>query len=146
MATDVLLIRQGKGLVACDPISHENLASIAQGEQVVATIRRARNPKHHRKMFALLNEVYKNQDFYATLEGMLDDIKIAVGHCRKEPSKTAPGGYRMVPKSISFANMGQTAFEQFYNKAVEFILSDVLPGMEKDDLERRVLEIIDQDC
>ncbi|WP_396271064.1 hypothetical protein [Granulicella paludicola] len=37
-------------------------------ETVTATIRRPRNPKHHRKLWALLTVVFENQTGFATKE------------------------------------------------------------------------------
>jgi hypothetical protein len=107
MATHVLLIRQGKGLVAADPISHDSLSSMVQAEQVVAIIRWARNPAHHRKMFALLNEVYKNQDFYATLEGMLDDIKSPPGIAGKNLPRLHTGVTGWFPSRSALRTWGR---------------------------------------
>lgn len=140
MATDILLIREGYKLGAADPMGAEAIGSMANGEQVIATLRRARNPKHHRKLFLMLSEIVKNCDDYLDAEDLLDDIKIRIGFCRK--LRRPNGTYLMRPRSISFANMAQDKFEKFYNKAVEIILTEILPGINKDDLEHRIIELL----
>lgn len=143
MATDILLVREGNKLGAAEPWGAEAIEAMHHGEMVTATLRRTRNPGHHRKFFALLNVVYKAQTRYATLEHLLNAVKIATGHY--DVCSIEMRGFPVqvcIPKSISFAKMGQTAFEQFYNKAVDFILTEVIPGLDRDDLERQVLEIL----
>lgn len=142
MATDLLLIREGNHLVPAEPISYEAIQDMAHGEVVTATIRRARNYKHHQKLFVMLTLIVNNQECYLTPEDLLDDIKIGIGYARKVPSRVDPRGYRLEPKSISFANMGQDKFNKFWNKAVAFIITDILPGIDKDDLEREVYAMI----
>ncbi len=39
-----------------------------------------RNPGHHRKFFALLDVVFQTQSKFATKDGLLDALKIALGH------------------------------------------------------------------
>ncbi len=78
--------------------------------------RKARNPDHHRKAFALINMIYENQEKYLTLEDMLVELKLKTGwymeHIRSN------GELIYVPKSISFADMNQTDFETFYERIV----------------------------
>jgi hypothetical protein len=139
MASDLLLVREGTKLAAAEPWSLEAIEALAHGEQVIATIRRARNPQHHKKLFALLRLVVDNVDGWLDEEDLLDDIKHAMGYCRH------PEGRRRStcrPRSISFANMGQGRFEKFYTLAGEIILRDILPGVDSDDLERQVLEMV----
>lgn len=140
MATDVLLVRNGKALGACDPLSAEAIEAMANGEQVIATLRRARNPKHHRKMFALLTLIARNSEDYLDAEDLLDDIKIRIGYCR---TLTRPNGTTLTrTRSVSFANMAQDKFEAFYNKAMVCVLTEILPGLDRRDLEREVEAVL----
>ena len=150
MAIDVILQKRitasvveagfSGALYPTDMNSIDALNDIAQDEQVRCVITRPRNLKHHRKFFKMIEIVYKQQSFYATEPDMLDDIKICVGHSRTFIGKD--GAVRTVPLSISFAKMDQTAFEQFYNKFVKFILEQVLPGVDSKDLEQRVYDML----
>jgi hypothetical protein len=143
MATEVLLAREGNRLGACDPMSADVITAMKHGEQVVATIRRARNPKHHAKFMALVGAVFENQDRYATFRQVLNAIKIGAGYYDKQPVVIGQFTVEVyLPKSISFASMPQDDFEQFYNKAVVYIVTHMVPGLDSADLERRVSEII----
>ena len=142
MAIDLLLVRQGSRLVAHDPIALESIETLKHGETVSATLKRTRNAAHHRKFFALLKAVFEAQTRYAAMEKLLNGVKIATGHYEME---TLPGKIPVqicVPCSISFARMDQTAFESFYDKAVDYLITEVIPGTGKADLESHVLSII----
>ena len=142
MANDLLLIRDGTKLAAAEPVSLDLIASYRHGEVLTATVRRARNGKHHRKWFALLNLVFHSQERYCTFEQFLDAVKIATGHF---DLMTLPGPVPVQvvkPRSISFAKLGETGFQQFFDKAVQFIVTEVLPGVDSDELERQVLEMV----
>jgi hypothetical protein len=140
MPVEVLLIREGSKLAAADPISAEIIANIKLRETVTASIRRPRNPKHHRKLWALLSVVFENQTAFATIEDLLGAIKLATGLF--DTGKTVDGIPYVVPQSISFAAMDQNRFEQWYDKALDVILTKIVPGIAKSDLEARINDIL----
>ena len=133
-------MKKGKWLVPADPISQESVDGMRQGEVVACTMRRPRNVGHHRLFFALLNEVFVNQTRYATLDHLLDTIKIGVGHYDSYPLDD--GRELVKPKSISFASMDQSSFSQFYSTVVELVCKRILPGIEESDLRNRIEEIL----
>ncbi len=89
-----------------------------------------RNLGHHRKFFALLDVVFQTQSKFATKDGLLDALKIALGH---HMTWRVEGREILRPKSISFAAMDQTAFESFYDGAVALILERLLPNTDRAD-------------
>lgn len=127
-------------LAASDAVGSEDISKIPLGEEVFVKITRPRNPRHHRLAFALLNVVFDAQDRYATLDGMLDAIKVAVGHC--DERTTLDGKLFIVPRSISFSAMDQTAFKQFYDKMLKVVLENILPHTHKEDLEQQIYNIL----
>lgn len=141
MALDLLLVREGNHLVPADSLSSEAVQSIKKGETVTAVVRRNRNPKHHRKLFALLKIVFDNQDTFATTHELLGALKMSTGLF--ETGKTIEGIPFAVPKSINFASMCQADFEEWYAKVVEVILKKILPNVNKFDLEDQVMEILE---
>lgn len=143
MAMEILLVREGSKLGAADPISAEAIAGLKFGEALTAKIQRPRNPKHHRKLFALLKVVFDNQTTYATTEQLLEALKLATGLF--ETGLTVDRMPYVRPLSISFASMDQHSFNEFYDRAVDVILTKVLPNTDKADLEKQVLEILGED-
>lgn len=137
---EILLTRNGDSLIPADYMGTEAIQRMKHGEAVRATVKRTRNVKHHRKFFALLSVVYDNQDRYATTEQLLIAVKIATGYydeCMIGPKLVC------IPRSIAFDKMPQDEFEQLYAKALELIVTRIIPGTNKADLERQVNDIIE---
>jgi hypothetical protein len=132
MPLDLLLIREGQRLSAADPISLEGIESLRQKETVTATLRRARNPRHHAKLFALLNVIHPHQQAYATIQDLLVALKISTGLF--DTVQSIDRIPIIIPKSISFASMSQTDFEQWYARAVDIITTRIVPTVNRDEL------------
>jgi hypothetical protein len=141
MALEVLLLREGSKLVAADPISYDAIQSIRAKERVTASIRRSRNPRHHAKLFALLQVVFENQKQCPTVHDLLNALKLATGLF--ETGMTIDKVPYVVPQSIAFASMTQDRFEQWYDRAVEVILTKILPAANRKELDDRVHQILD---
>lgn len=142
MATDVLLIREGSHLAAADPISHDAIVAIKHGEYVTAKITRTRNPGHHRKWGAMMSLLFKNQDRYKTFEHFHLAVKQMLGF--GDYVDTFDGrGKLFVPRSISFAKMGQAEFEQFYQEFESLVLMVMLPHVDCESFKRAVFDIMD---
>lgn len=112
------------GLVPCDVMAEELMAFLPDGKDVLVTIRRARNPKHHRLLWALLKKVVENTDRWSDERELLDSLKLATGLFE---ARIAFNGVPFaVPASISFAAMDQARFAEWYAKAVAVLARDVL--------------------
>lgn len=142
MAKEILFTITPLGkLSPVDPYSAETWAELPRGKVLGASIAQKRNVDHHRKFFALLNVVHPNQEAYPTIDGLLDGIKLAIGHTR-EAINAETGEHVFAPASIAFDKMDQDQFEQFYDRAVDLICRRIIPGLGRSDLEREVNEII----
>lgn len=134
-----LILRRDLGcLRPTDEAGEEALRKVKVGALVkVEFTAKPRNIQHHRKLFALLNLIYQNQEHYKTVEHILAAMKFALGYT--EIIRTKRGEIE-VPLSISFAAMSQDEFDIFYNRAVDFVLAEVVPGLKRADLERELME------
>ena len=98
------------------------------GDIIEVDVVRPRSQQHHRLFFAMLKIVNDNRDG-GSVDELLDIIKIGAGHTYVVE---LPGGFLYrVPKSVSFAKMDQDQFSAFFNSAVDYIVSDILPGIDK---------------
>lgn len=140
MATDIFLKRRLGGLFPADAMSEAALLDMPANATVKARITVPRNIQHHRKFFALLQAVLPHQETYATLDALTAAMKVATGH--GETVKLPDGRLVLVPGSISFAKMDQKAFEAFYDRAVDIILTRILPGIDRADIEAQVHDIL----
>lgn len=132
---DFICIKQLNTLVPVDDQGREALAKIGHGKQVTVSVKRARNPYHHRKLFALLGIVLSNQEHYKDTDQLLAACKLATGHCDLVKTKHGVIG---LPKSIAFHAMDQIAFSDFYEKAVQWVVEEVIPGLSAKDLNAEV--------
>ena len=137
--TQTLFVKHFGALRPANPDAEALLAKLKQDKLVMVEVKRSRNLFHHRKFFALMQLVYENQTAYATVDDIVMAFKFAVSHTRK--IKTGRGVIE-IPLSISFAAMDQTEFEAFYNRAMDFLVTEVLPGVNSADLEREVYDVI----
>lgn len=112
------------------------------GSVVNCTISQKRNYEHHKKFFALVRLTFQNLPEHLqqmlnirSEEDMLTCLKLDLGY-----ATTIWYGTRqvVVPKSISFAQMDQTEFERFYDRAIDMVLGLYLRGTNRQDLIEEV--------
>lgn len=135
-----LFARQGRGLVPADDDATALLRTIGQGECVEVEYRPARNARHSRKLFRLLDLVVENTDRWPNRTALIDALKIAAGYV--ETTVTLDGQVAFKPRSISFAAMDQAEFDKFYAAVENLILTKILPTVDSDALEREVMQMI----
>lgn len=139
--TEIYLTRTLAGLAAADDASRDLLRKFKLGSFLIATIRKPRNGKFHRKMFALLTVVWTAAGDWPTVEHLLTDVKFAIGHVEKRKFVNRTTGEvfdYVVPLSISYANMGDIEFEKFYERTL-MTLCEMAGGIEADELRQEVL-------
>lgn len=132
--------KSGGALKPADPTAEAVLDKIKLGQLVAVDVRRPRNLAHHRKYWALLQVVVDNLDQPLTVDALHDLVKLRTGHVTPVRTKR---GIVEIPGSISFAAMDQTAFENFYDRAVAFLAAEVIPGVGKETLAAEVNAILD---
>ncbi len=139
----VLTKAAGGVLVPVDPQAAEYIAKLKTGAAVRATVKLQRNPKFHRKFFALLNlaydawepaeSTYKGRVVGKNFDQFRNDIVCLAGFY--EMAVNLRGETRVTAKSISFANMDQAEFDDLYNATVNVILKHILTNYSRDDLD-----------
>lgn len=134
----ILLRRRGNSLVAVDEHAQEAIGRLGAEADIYVWLKQARNPKHHRKFFALVNTIFKAQSKYPTQESLLTAIKIAVGHV--DTFVGADGKVYYVVRSLSFDAMDQAEFDRFYEAVIDIVVTRLLPGVRRSDLKRELEE------
>lgn len=137
MSTEIVLCKRITSLIPVDDEGKEALDSIGQGELVRVKVTKARNLKHHRKFFSMLNLVFENQEKYPTVTHLLTAVKIEAGLYDDTPIDVN-GKLVYLPKSISFAKMDQCAFDLFYINAIAACCR-LLPHLNAEDIEQEVM-------
>jgi LPS O-antigen subunit length determinant protein (WzzB/FepE family) len=121
-------------LIPQDQSGTDLLAKIPLGEDVVVKVMRDRSLPQHRLFWSVLRYVAEASE-WETAEKLLVALKLRLG--RYDLMKLPSGKVVPVPDSIAFSAMTQDDFQQFMDKSIALICSDVLPGV---DSERLIAE------
>lgn len=138
------LFRKSLGaLRPADDEAAELLSKIKDGDTLKVSWIRPRNDKQHRLYFELCKVVAENTEGYS--KDHIDKIiRIGVGHYDLIPLPCKPGQIpRQLPveRSLSYAAMDRDQFTVYLDKAINYILTTILP-VARADLEREVFERI----
>lgn len=109
-----------RGLVPMYESDFDNKKKLKIDQDYLVKIALPRNIKFHRKMFALYNLVFQNQEQYKHLDDLRRDITIEAGFYRERTN--IHGELIKEAESISFANMDDDVFSQLYNRSLDVIV------------------------
>jgi hypothetical protein len=129
----------GGVLLPSDDECIESMNKIKNGTEIMIEYKQKRNVKFHRKAFALLNLVLKNQDKYSNINDLLVEFKLKSGHY--EEHITTKGKIIYVPKSIAFSEMDELEFNELYSKFIDIALQHFI-SMSKEELEQQIINFI----
>jgi len=150
MATELILRKLHSTFVPVDEATLDAMESIRPNAEVKAVITQPRNIAFHRKLFALLKVAfdaweapeleYKGQKVVKNFDNFRRDLTILAGFY--ETYVNVKGEVRLAAKSLSFAKMDETEFEQLYNRFIDVILQKILTHYTRDDLEQVVEKVL----
>jgi hypothetical protein len=124
---ELLMRRQGAHLVPADQLAEEDVLALNAGAEFLVEVRKARSPKHHRLLFALLRKVARSTPTPISEDALLSWVKVRTGHVEYVP--LGFGKSYAAPASIAFRNMDQAQFRRFFDEVVNLIVTEVAPGM-----------------
>ena len=85
--TKAMMVKKLSALYPSDEASEALIRRLKQGEILSVEIRRPRNIKFHAKFFAMLHIILENQEYYKSVDDLLDVCKLRIGHCRTVQTK-----------------------------------------------------------
>lgn len=103
------------------PSDEAENAKIKIGDEV--RVSRARNPLHHRKMFAILRMYFDNQSKYSNEDIARQILTIKAGYV--DWVDGADGVKYPFAKSWAFDKMGQEDFSKMYDAIIEIISKEL---------------------
>jgi len=145
------LTKTQAGLLPADPPTEEWYRKLKLGDVVSQDSTVVRNPKFHRKYFALLQVGYENwtpgeiDSKYGTPAKNFDrfrkDVAILCGYY--DMVIRLDGSTRAEAKSISFANMEEDEFEKLYSATIDLFLKRIYDSsMTAEELDKTVNEYL----
>lgn len=105
------------------------------GEEIEVKPNKTRNLQHHKKFFVLVKLLFDNQDKFDTIEDFRAVFTMRCGYYRAIETEK---GTVHLPTSIKFSKMDQTAFDEFYDKAVTVACDTI--GADKQELLKELSE------
>ena len=135
MPTTAIMVKHLGALRPAFDADAEVLARVKEGAELKVTWTVPRNIQFHNKFFAMLGIILANQEHYTSTQELLAVCKLRIGHVN---AIKTPQGIERWPASISFAKMDETAFAAFYNQAVDWMLTEVIPGLQRQHLDGEV--------
>lgn len=130
------LTKRGNAYFPSYPADHTESQKVKEGEEVQA--KRARNPGHHRKFFALLNLGFSSQDKIDNFEIYRMVTLMKAGHVVFV--KGTDGKDHPLPKSISWDKMGQEEFERVYSAVLTVICKEV--GLTSEEIQNELISFM----
>jgi hypothetical protein len=121
------------------PTDGSRLPTVKVGEIVKVKISRPRNRKHQAKYWALINTIFDNQSLFATPEHLHQWVKRKTGFAQEI---TVRGEPTTVYDSTSFESMDQTAFEQYYQRVLDLICEQILPGLGESEVRAEIESMV----
>lgn len=111
-------------LVPADFMADEMLSAVPERREVMLTLRRPRNPRHHRLLWALLRKATENSEQWESDQILLDELKLATGLAEVRVNMLTKRPYA-VPGSVSFAAMDQTRFSAWFEQAIAILAREI---------------------
>lgn len=130
-----MMVKKLGALYPADERAETLIRRLKLGEMVSVEIKRPRNVHFHAKLFAMLHIVLVNQEAYKSMDDLLEICKLRTGHCHTVLTKF---GEVKITDSISWAKMDETEFADFYDRACAWVVSEVIPGLERGNLDEEV--------
>jgi hypothetical protein len=135
----ILCIKGPDALLAADDTAMAALSKIRPGSLVAVNMVKPRNPAMHRWWWKLMDIIAENLDGEVSPETVCELVKLGIGHV---DVIRINGMIREIPKSISFAAMDQPAFEHFRDRAVRYLVTEVIPGLDSEALCAEVDDLL----
>lgn len=138
MPEGLIFARQSRSLVPVADDSSEWLAKRKNGAPIILAPIQVRNVDRHRLYFVLCGLVAENHSDLTHKDTVDQAIRILTGHF-DVVSWRPPFGRRVFirqARSLSFANMSESDFEAFFDRALRAIETDLWPGVDIDALRK----------
>lgn len=143
-------VKHGEILVPANMECQAYVAKKKNGAGLRGDFREIRNYGYHKKFFSLLGYAFdhwcpgeiscKYGAPEKSFETFREFVTVKAGYY--VVTYNPDGGFKIKPKSISFANMEQDEFERLYSNVVDVILKRILTNYRRADIDQVVMQVI----
>lgn len=140
MTTKVYYRKVPNGFIPADDYARQEFEELENNRVYRIQVSKPRSGRQHRLFMGLCAKIADNIDG-ATTQAMYTYIKGRLGHCDivQLPNGDKVRNY----KSIAFDKMPQDEFQNFMNDAVELICSELIPGLNNQELMDEVNNMLE---
>ncbi len=127
-------------LVPSLPNDEETFNQWHEGDILECNVKKTRNIKFHRLIFAFFNFIFESQEKYDTLDDLIVEFKLRAGYYQEHI--TVKGIIIYIPKSISFEKCDELQINKLYDKFIDIAIKYFVPLMTRKDIDNAVLTIL----
>ena len=137
-----MMCRWVDGYFAPLPEAQEEAQKLKSGKDYRIKASQPRNYEHHKKFMALCKVAHENSEYESamTFDNFRREITRRAGYY--EEFKTLKGDMEYRAKSISFAKMDQTEFEDLYSRSIDVVLRYCIRGATDEEVRVMVEEYL----
>lgn len=132
------LIKQSNGsFIPAYPSDHDSSKKFKVGEECNFVYKKIRNPKFHRKYFAMVRMLFDNQDTTTNQRAFRKLLEVKAGYY---DAIITDSGTFFCPKSIAYDKLGKEGFEDLYNSVSKVAFEKF--AMDNKDIERHLIDFM----
>jgi hypothetical protein len=114
------------GLVPCSAYDAEQIARFGMGSTVEAILHEPQSEKQARLLWRIVGIVADNTDDYPNADALMLALKIRLAHA--DSVSLLGGGLHLNPRSLK--ELDREGLSRFFDRAMEVISSEVIPGLD----------------
>jgi hypothetical protein len=133
----------GRVLAPVDDDGREIVGALALTKPVMVHVHAARNPGHHRMLFAVFKVLTDAGVWDADMDALLEWMKYATHLVRNSIDHNDK--IHTIPKSIAFESMPQDQFRRWFDRVIYVICQRLLKTDDWQALRDSILEIVEGD-
>lgn len=133
---EIFALRKGRAFVPLTAVDDEALDVMPEGKPARLKVSYMRNIRALNFYWKMVDLIRANHPFLGEKETLHLYIKAGCGLLKE---KTLPSGQVILTEgTISFAGLDEVDFKAFLDKALDFIVEDVIPGLKRQDVIREI--------
>lgn len=139
--TEIPMCKEGNKLAPVCQMAEDELAAIPSGRDLLVTVKTPRNVNQFKLAWSLATKVAEACDWLHDKEDAMTWIKVKSRHVKilQDPRT---GQIIISPKSISFASLGQDAFNRIFNRMCFVVCTEIVPGLDEETLRAELLAMV----
>jgi hypothetical protein len=139
-----IFAKRGRAIFPVDPDAEAMLAALPDNKNFLGEFRAVRNERQHRLWWALMQKLADNNGIFESKEHASKQIKLATGHFTRSLNIWT-GKLEEEPLSIAYGSLAQKEFNEIFQRALDVICREFLPGVTSDELRDEIERMIDGD-